>query len=263
MTDLDSTYVGELALLYDAWKAGDNYEAWADLLLGVIHTHRPAARNLLDVGCGTGNSSFIFLDRGFKVTGCDISPQMLEVARSKNKGSRAISFHEEDMRDLPSNLGTYDVIHWMDDVANHLPGPKALRAAVRSSADLLSPDGILLFDVNTLQTFRSHFKEKKQYVVESEGVFFIWEGLTPTLVADGPARAKVTAFRESDKNLWQKTSGIVDESHFSDAAILHAIEAAGLDHVETYGLPASEAKLITPASDELLGKRIYVARRLK
>jgi len=38
---------------------------------------------VLDLGCGTGNVTFRLAERGFQVTGVDLAPEMLDVARRK------------------------------------------------------------------------------------------------------------------------------------------------------------------------------------
>ncbi|MXG30426.1 methyltransferase domain-containing protein [Streptomyces sp. YIM 132580] len=254
-----AAYTEAIATLYDQWKAGDNYELWADLLLGPIKEHGSGGRRLLDVGCGTGTSSFVFLDRGFDVAACDIAEPMLAVARSKNCPERTISFHQADMRDLPSTLGSFDVILWMDDVANHLASAQDLNSAIRSSAGLLAPEGLLVFDVNTMQVFLQHFAQ--QHVSKTEQAVFIWDGQTPSPTPDTPAQATLTAFHRVDQKNWKKSEGSVTEHHFSASIIRAALDTAGLEYIQAYGLLGSESRLAIPASEEKHNKIIYVARR--
>jgi ubiquinone/menaquinone biosynthesis C-methylase UbiE len=54
---------------------------WA--ILPIARSHGLSGRRLLDVGCGKGKSFLPMLARGWKVTACDISPSMLEIARAK------------------------------------------------------------------------------------------------------------------------------------------------------------------------------------
>ncbi len=70
---------------------------------------------VLDIGCGPGHIGRFLSDRGFDVTGVDLSPAMIAIARRMNPGMR---FEVADMRSLPEGDGTcsgivafYSVIH--------------------------------------------------------------------------------------------------------------------------------------------------------
>src|SRR5256885_12491864 len=120
---------------------------WLSALERVAERHGLAGRRLLDVGCGTGKSFLPMLERGYEVTACDISPEMVAEARRK-AGGRA-ELHVADMRRLPV-LGEFDLITCLDDAVNHLLGPDELADAFEGLRENLAPGGLLVFDVNTL-----------------------------------------------------------------------------------------------------------------
>lgn len=60
--------------------------AWDERLSGWL-PDRPG--DLLDLGCGTGSLSLLAAERGFRVTGVDLSPRMTERARAKLAGTGA------------------------------------------------------------------------------------------------------------------------------------------------------------------------------
>jgi len=66
---------------YDENGFAQHTEAEVDFLL-TLYPILPGAR-ILDVGCGTGRHSIALAQRGFRVTGLDISAGMLSVAREK------------------------------------------------------------------------------------------------------------------------------------------------------------------------------------
>jgi len=77
--------------------------------------HGLAGRRLRDVACGTGKSFMPLLERGFEVTACDLSPEMVAEARRKAGGPAEL--HVADMRRLPV-LGEFDLITCLDDAIN-------------------------------------------------------------------------------------------------------------------------------------------------
>jgi len=69
---------------YDQLYAEKSYDRECDLIEAAILRHgngRPTT--LLDVGCGTGGHAIALTKREYDVTGVDLSPHMLEHARSK------------------------------------------------------------------------------------------------------------------------------------------------------------------------------------
>ena len=65
-----------LAPSYDAFTLGFGYkyETWTATLLAKAEEEGLRGNRLLDVACGTGFSFIPLLERGWEVTGCDISP---------------------------------------------------------------------------------------------------------------------------------------------------------------------------------------------
>jgi ubiquinone/menaquinone biosynthesis C-methylase UbiE len=67
--------------------------------------------NILDVGCGTGNYSVMLAKLGCKVTGIDVSTEMLKVAREKaEKLCLNVNFINCDAQDLPFESNFFDAV---------------------------------------------------------------------------------------------------------------------------------------------------------
>ena len=82
-----------------------------------------AGSAVLDVGCGTGNLTLKYLARGYKVTACDLSPDMMAVLRARmprSLASRAELIVDSAERVLSSGSGRrWDVISF-SSVLHHL-----------------------------------------------------------------------------------------------------------------------------------------------
>jgi SAM-dependent methyltransferase len=182
-----------LAPFYDRFTAHHDYELWIGGLLGLARTHGLNGNRVLDAGCGTGKSFLPLLERGFDVTACDQCPAMLDIAASKVEGR--VTFHCHDLRDLDP-IGEFDLITCLDDVANYLTEPDDLTAALAGLAQNLRPGGLLLFDANTVASYRDFFRAT--VVVEDEGLVMVWRGLADDQFgAGGLARAALDIFSES------------------------------------------------------------------
>jgi len=223
------TYDG-MAEVYDRFTAHHDYEAWTATLEGLARAHGLTGRRLLDVGCGTGKSFLPFLARGYDVVACDISPAMAAIAAAKAPG---VPVGVHDARTLPV-LGSFDLVCCLDDCLNHLLSADELAAALASMAANLAPAGLLLFDVNTLATYRGFFAGAT--VVEDDAATIVWTGGTdPALDAGGRASARLTAFTPDGAGRWARLDAVHVQRHHPEPVVRAALQTAGLECVAVCG----------------------------
>jgi SAM-dependent methyltransferase len=214
----------------------------------------PVPRVCADVACGTGKSFMPFLERGYDVVACDISPEMAAIADRKAAGRARVEVH--DMRSLP-RLGEFDLVCCLDDAVNHLLDVPELVAALTAMRRNLAPGGVLLFDANTLLAYRSFFASAS--VVQSPDQVLVWDGHTPAdLPPGGAADAELLAL-ERDGDWWTRTRSAHRQRHHPEATVREALCSAGLPWVATYGMQLDGS--VTAGFDELANsKAVYVAR---
>ena len=237
------------ASAYDVFNQAYQYESWTGKLLAEAQSAGLEGNRLLDVGCGTGLSFVALLDRGFEVTACDISPGMLEIAR-RRVGDRA-ELLVGDMRRLPE-LGEFDLVWAVNDAANYVLSDEELRASLASMVGNLAPQGVVLFDLNTLFTFKTFFCETQERVVN--GQRFVWRG-EMEIDEIGPGVIAAAHFEAEG----QAIDHVHRQRHFPEADVLAAIEAAGLRPRAVLG---ELEGWLTPGLDESVHtKAVYVATR--
>jgi SAM-dependent methyltransferase len=168
-----------LAEYYDLFTERSAYEPVIAQVEAWAHAQGLCGRRLLDVACGTGKSFTPMLERGYELTACDISPAMVLEARRKAPGAEIVV---ADMRALPWK-GRFDLITCMDDAINYLLSEEDLRSAVASMASALRRGGILIFDANTLGTYRTDFAET--FEIEAGDTHFHWRGEASSDVEPG------------------------------------------------------------------------------
>jgi len=126
-------------LIYAA--AGKDYAAESAEVHRLIQEHRPGARSLLDVACGTGGH-LRHLRQWYEVTGVDLDLAMLDEAARHLPGVTLVA---QDMEDL--DLGaTFDAVVCLFSSIGYLPGRDALHRAARSMARHLAEGGVLVVD---------------------------------------------------------------------------------------------------------------------
>jgi SAM-dependent methyltransferase len=120
-----------------------------DRIRRYISRHRPGARSVLELGCGTG-ALLAGLAGSFSVTGVDRSPEMLTLAAGAVPGAR-LARADITAVTLPSQ---FDVVICMFDTLNHVTTVDGWLAVFRGAHEHLTDGGLFIFDVNTTGRLR-------------------------------------------------------------------------------------------------------------
>jgi SAM-dependent methyltransferase len=97
------------------WGIG-HYELFAPALepaaASIVALADPrAGEELLDVACGTGNAAVLAARTGANVTGLDLSPRLLDLARARAAAERVpAAFVVGDAQELPFEDGSFDAV---------------------------------------------------------------------------------------------------------------------------------------------------------
>ncbi len=254
---LESDATGAYAVLapaYDLLTAEYAYGPWLAAIERLAREHGLAGHRLLDVGCGTGKSFLPLLERGFHVTACDISPEMVDIARGKAGAS--VDVHVADMRCLPV-FGEFDLITCIDDAINHLLTPGEVADALSGMYDNLAPGGILVFDANTLAAYR----QVPDVVVEDDEQLLRWRGgLAELSEPGGEAEVVIDVFAHQGDGLWRRTLSRQRHRHHPIDELEELVDEAGLELAAVLGQRPG-AVLDAELDEELHRKAVFIARR--
>jgi SAM-dependent methyltransferase len=254
-TDPRSAY-DALAPYYDRFTDGYAHPKLVGALAELARDHGLSGDRALDVACGTGKSSEPLAGLGYEVSGCDISPQMVERAQER-LGSRRTVF-VADMRSLP-DVGPFDLITCLDDSVNYLLSVGDLRRSLRSMAARLRPGGQVIFDTNTIGTYRHGFSA--DFVMDSGDTLFCWRGRTASNAPAGSVcEATLEVFERRDHGAVDRVTSAHRQRHHAPDAVREAIATAGLRLRAVRGMLPGGALSGTP-NEEVQPKLVYLAER--
>lgn len=117
-------------------------------LSAAVGRHAKAGDRILDLGCGTGELSRRLAAGGLRVTGCDISPNMLARAAARDgAGGHAWVRLAPDWRRLPFKPATFDLVV-AASVLEYVIDPGTV---LRECGRVLRPGGVVLYTVPDLR----------------------------------------------------------------------------------------------------------------
>jgi ubiquinone/menaquinone biosynthesis C-methylase UbiE len=220
-----------LADSYDDLTEGYDYDTWLAALVEAAERHGLRGRRVLDVACGTGKSFVPMLERGYSVTGCDVSGAMLAHARAR--GGAAVRLRQADMCALP-RLGCFDLVTCLDDSLNYVLDRELLHEALRGMRRVLAPRGLIVLDVNSLLTYRTSFAET--WVRPSADSFIAWQGHASRAQApETIARATITVFRTCGVGVWSRRHSEHTQRHWPPPTLRETAGRAGLEVKQVLG----------------------------
>lgn len=145
-----------LSQVYDLdW--GKFAEQYISLINQLLDERGITQARILDLACGTGTLAINFANRGHFVHGLDISPQMIEVAKSKSIGLANISFEVQDMTHFQIEE-KFDIVTCTFDSINYLPDINSAKAMFYRVATALHEPGLFIFDSNTDRLYTNRHK---------------------------------------------------------------------------------------------------------
>lgn len=245
----------QLAPVYDEFTSTNNYELWlGQVLLPELEKHGLRQGWALDVGCGTGRAFDPLLDRGWQIVGCDASSGMLARAREKF-GDRVRLIHAdarelELIRSSPDGEG-FQLILLLNEVVNYLTEDGDLQRAFAGVRRNLSPDGLVVFDTNTLLWFRECFASGRSEEMSEGG--WDWHGLSETV-----ERGSTYEMRFAGHGVKPQ---VHRQRHWISEEVQAALEEVGLRHVAALGQREEDGRVIleSPVDEERDSKIVNIA----
>lgn len=136
-------YSGEFCKIYDQYGWDYFSLTMGKAILQYLKANNKNVKNHLDLGCGVGTLCDYFYKNKIETTGVDISSDMINICKNKNKN---IEFIVNDFTQYISSK-KYDLITLTCDTLNHILENSKLENLFSNIYEMLNEEGYLVFDI--------------------------------------------------------------------------------------------------------------------
>jgi SAM-dependent methyltransferase len=144
-----------------------DYEAVYGFLKPILEENR--VESILEVACGTGHLMAIMESEDYRVTGLDLSPEMLALARPRVKGVLI----QRDMRELEF-IEEFDAVLCLGSSFTYMSSDSDALRALKGFHRALMPGGVLVFDNFNAERFDpERYRDWKENIYRVEGATII------------------------------------------------------------------------------------------
>ncbi len=236
----------EIAEYYDYLFEDVDYEVWAEHVSRIFSFSKLRVRDVLEVGCGTGNLTGYLRRLGYNVVGIDVSEDMIKVARRKLPD---VEFYVEDATNFSLNR-TFDAVVSTFDSLNNITDPDELLKAFKNIKRHLKMGGIFVCDLNTPHAMQTVWNESLFVKIVGSGIYSIWRG---EYLGEGKSRLTLTLFVPYNDSLYKKVEEIYTEQGYALSQVKSLLLRAGFINVWafdelSFNKPTNKSKRITYAA---------------
>jgi len=236
------------ASIYDRLMQDVPYAGWMRYLARLFAKHNIKPEEILDIGCGTGNVTIPLAEMGYKLTGLDMSPEMLAVAEEKarSKGLK-VNLLCQDMRAMDLADLSFDLVTSMTDSLNYISNASELQHVFRQAYNQLKDIGWFIFDLNSAFKIKEVFGNNV-FTLLDEDIAYIWENSYDE--AGRTCYMDLTFFVRKADGRYHRFSEEHSETAYETSEVCELLKQAGFTVHAVYG----EDSLNEPTSTT---ERIY------
>lgn len=222
-----------LAGSYDELTWDVDYGRWCDYLERHFAKLDRPVNTVIDLACGTGSLTCKLAERGYRVTGVDLSPEMLSIAEEKCREMDCPSqFFCQAMEKLRLPQRADACVCCLDSV-NYVLQPQKLREAFCRVFDCLEPGGLFLFDIDTPEKLRA--MDGQVFLDETEDAYCVWRGEYSEKRRICTFWMDIFRLQDEKKDLWQRGVECHREYAYTMEELEEYLKAAGFEKISRHG----------------------------
>ena len=238
-----------LAASYDRLTNDVDYGATVEFYMEILRREGIAPRTVVDLACGTGSVTEILARKGYRVTGVDMSEEMLTEAAMKTMDMEQPPMYScQLLQNLRLPRGVDMAVCALDSL-DYILDPEDCKEAIRRAYKALNPGGIFIFDVNTPEKLRA--MDDQVFLDEDDDVYCVWRG-------EFDEETNICSYGmdlfQREGNMWRRSFEEHREYAYSQEQLTGFLKDAGFTHIEVYADRLFEA----PREGE---QRIYFKAR--
>ena len=238
-----------LAASYDRLTNDVDYEATVAFYEEILRREGVTPRTVVDLACGTGSVTEILARKGYRVTGVDMSEEMLTEAAMKTMDLEQPPMYScQRLQNLRLPRGVDMAVCALDSL-DYILDPEDCKEAIRRAYKALNPGGIFIFDVNTPEKLRA--MDDQIFLDEDDEVYCVWRG-------EFDEETNICSYGmdlfQREGNMWRRSFEEHREYAYSQEQLTGFLKDAGFTHIEVYADRLFEA----PRAGE---QRIYFKAR--
>jgi predicted TPR repeat methyltransferase len=135
---------------YDLLYSDKKYDAEAEFVSDLIRRQTSDAKNILELGSGTGLHALALGRRGYNVVGIDLSKNMVERAEKRLVDAQlpsgvSVAFDQEDMRTVRMKE-RFDAVISLFHVMSYQTTNDDILASIMTASEHLKQGGVFIFD---------------------------------------------------------------------------------------------------------------------
>ena len=239
------------ARVYDTFMDNVPYKEWADYLGKILKEYGIDDGLVLDLGCGTGNMTEMLASSGYDMIGVDNAEEMLEIAMEKKvESGHDILYLLQDMQEFEL-YGTVRAVVSVCDSLNYITEEEELEHVFALVNNYLDPQGIFLFDMNTVYKYQTMIGNTTIAENRDEGSF-IWENSYDE--ETGINTYELALFIPREDGLYEKDEEVHYQRAYSLEKIKELIGKAGMELLAVY-----DAYTLEPPKEDS-GRLTFVVR---